>query len=1201
MAILTHPQSQSGPVGQSITLTSTNSVSRGFAWSKNGVGIDGTAGTGTSASLVVVVASGVADSYKVAWGADGFTSDGVISVLTSESGTLVDAGFEGGTDGAVLGAAWTVSGTPQKREYDTARAKMGAVSALIQGPTTVAYAGVSTPAVMTADGAEYRFWAYFDTANQYRVLDDFAATASRPFSLMWGTAGEVFIFTSRTATGYSVGAYTQVGTYAVGWMQYRIVLNFTGSTMTLSRRAATGAAWTPLKASGAAGYDIPMRGATNPTTTAGLLFRAYQNANLWLDDVRHATSGITEVELSYPVISAHPQNTSVEGGASASFSVTAAGNPAISGYQWQRSTGGAYADIIGATSAVYAHTAAVSENGYVYRCVVTNSYASVTSNAATLTFLETSTVVQTMPMTYCHDAATYTGDNGPCTVYVMDTDMEATYLDSGASAAYHGNDATMKVGATATREYHALLKYFEGALPLGTVSAAHLHLYTTPTGVCDLRAYPLANKGGGSQYYGYVGTGWGAQSAYPTWDTRIYDQQGMTPRSWQTAGGTGVDEIDTALYSSLSIASGDGAAYRAFDIGATQMNLWLGDDYSQGVLVKHNAGSGDRYASFPAPGQTNGPVLVVSYSALSPAQLTGRKLTTDTYVYSIYPRTAKFSSSDVEHGFMVMTWCTNGLEMGSALISETGRVRRFATTAPTGGLHNNSPLWGVSFDASDGRYWTGGVSWPDGKLAIGYSNPYTPAGWTWVIHPTIVTAKSSIMPRNGVLHIFALDGVLTSAAANLDYLTYTRSTDSWGTATTVVAQTVATKRNLSSGIPATGAVSTVYLNGAPTSYPAFGWVKIDSEQFWYTGKSGNTLTGVTRAINGTTAAVHAASALVDHNVGVPTLTALQYDGIRDAIHVTWSYNRSDGSSSVWEYQMVGYLRHYFADAATVWKDQNDSALSLPIVPATIPLASDPSAQANTDSLLVNSHGDISVFYSKAATPDVSPSSAYLSMMVAHQAFGAAGWTQTNYGSDRFRMSGSEISGDNIVAVSLSGVPTANPFSQLVYYSADGGATFGAGQTLGTYDIARPFSGNSGISSRSLTGGFGLAYFNHYTAYGAIYLNAIELTATSPTGVTASADGAHIDLAWLDTSGIEDGFYAERSADGGPWQAEATLAPNTVALIDADPPAAWTTLQYRVAAYKGSQVGAWAYSNTLTSVSTGTTFAIIRSGGVTLWL
>src|SRR5512139_3349240 len=107
-------------------------------------------------------------------------------------GTLVDNGFESGTDGQSLVPPWVLSGAPQKAEYDNARAKVGTMSGLIQGPTTAAYAGVSNAQTsgMNTDGAELRFWAYLDTANQNRVITDGGCV-----ELRWNTAGQLMVYT----------------------------------------------------------------------------------------------------------------------------------------------------------------------------------------------------------------------------------------------------------------------------------------------------------------------------------------------------------------------------------------------------------------------------------------------------------------------------------------------------------------------------------------------------------------------------------------------------------------------------------------------------------------------------------------------------------------------------------------------------------------------------------------------------------------------------------------------------------------------------------------------------------------------------------------------------------------------------------------------------------------------------------------------
>ena len=92
------------------------------------------------------------------------------TALAAGPGTLVDAGFETGTDGATLASPpWTLSGAPQRGEYDTAAPRSAPVR-LDPGRRAAANAGVveTAPAAMTANGAEIRFWLYFDTTNQNR-------------------------------------------------------------------------------------------------------------------------------------------------------------------------------------------------------------------------------------------------------------------------------------------------------------------------------------------------------------------------------------------------------------------------------------------------------------------------------------------------------------------------------------------------------------------------------------------------------------------------------------------------------------------------------------------------------------------------------------------------------------------------------------------------------------------------------------------------------------------------------------------------------------------------------------------------------------------------------------------------------------------------------------------------------------------------
>ena len=81
-----------------------------------------------------------------------------------------------------------------------------------------------------------------------------------------------------------------------------------------------------------------------------------------------------------PGITRHPASQTVSVGLPATFSVTASGAQPLY-YQWQRNGN----NISGASSSSYTIAAQFSDSGALFRCVVTNSYGSATSNEAVLT------------------------------------------------------------------------------------------------------------------------------------------------------------------------------------------------------------------------------------------------------------------------------------------------------------------------------------------------------------------------------------------------------------------------------------------------------------------------------------------------------------------------------------------------------------------------------------------------------------------------------------------------------------------------------------------------------------------------------------------------------------------------------------------------------------------------------------------------
>jgi hypothetical protein len=99
--------------------------------------------------------------------------------------------------------------------------------------------------------------------------------------------------------------------------------------------------------------------------------------------------------VAAPVIQTQPQSTTVTLGQTATFTVTAAGNPAPT-YQWSKNS----TAISGATAARYTTPATVAtDNGALFSVVVTNSVGSVTSTNATLTVTASSacTAVSSAP------------------------------------------------------------------------------------------------------------------------------------------------------------------------------------------------------------------------------------------------------------------------------------------------------------------------------------------------------------------------------------------------------------------------------------------------------------------------------------------------------------------------------------------------------------------------------------------------------------------------------------------------------------------------------------------------------------------------------------------------------------------------------------------------------------------------------------
>ena len=118
-----------------------------------------------------------------------------------------------------------------------------------------------------------------------------------------------------------------------------------------------------------------------------------------------------------PLITMQPANQSVTVGATATFTVTAAGTAPLS-YQWQKAS----TNISGATSASYTTPAtALTDSGSQFDVIVSNSLGNATSSMATLTVTATPPPV---------DVVTYQYDNGRDGANQAETTLTPANVDS---------------------------------------------------------------------------------------------------------------------------------------------------------------------------------------------------------------------------------------------------------------------------------------------------------------------------------------------------------------------------------------------------------------------------------------------------------------------------------------------------------------------------------------------------------------------------------------------------------------------------------------------------------------------------------------------------------------------------------------------------------------------------------------------------
>ena len=191
---------------------------------------------------------------------------------------------------------------------------------------------------------------------------------------------------------------------------------------------------------------------TTPATTtanSGSTFRCVVSNSAGSATSSAATLTVNAAAVA-PSITTQPANQTVTAGQTASFSVAASGTAPLT-YQWQKGT----TNISGATGASYTTPATTTaDSGSTFRCVVSNSKGSATSNAAMLTV---NAVVNTPPTitsaAYANPNPAQAGQSIAFSVAGSDADGDAL------SYSWSFSDGGTATGASATHAFTAAGTY----------------------------------------------------------------------------------------------------------------------------------------------------------------------------------------------------------------------------------------------------------------------------------------------------------------------------------------------------------------------------------------------------------------------------------------------------------------------------------------------------------------------------------------------------------------------------------------------------------------------------------------------------------------------------------------------------------------------------------------------------------------------
>ena len=354
-AITAQPADQTAKSGQTaiFTVTATGTAPLSFQWLRNGAPLSGATAASYTTPALATSDSGAAFSVSIKNSAGSITSRAARLTVSGNPPTITAQPADQSVKAGQTALFSVQAGGTAPLSYQWRRN-----GAAIAGATSASYV---TPAAVTADSG-----ATFSV-----VVSNAAGNTTSRAAQLTVSAVAPSITTQPANATVTAGASATFSVAAAGTAPLSYQWQRSGTAIP----GATAASYTTAAAvtadSGATFSVVVSNAAGNITSRAAQL----------------------TVNAVAPSITTQPASATVIAGASATFSVVAAGTAPLS-YQWQRSG----TAIPGANAASYTTAATVnSDSGTAFAVVVTNSAGTVTSRAAVLTVSSAAPTITSQP------------------------------------------------------------------------------------------------------------------------------------------------------------------------------------------------------------------------------------------------------------------------------------------------------------------------------------------------------------------------------------------------------------------------------------------------------------------------------------------------------------------------------------------------------------------------------------------------------------------------------------------------------------------------------------------------------------------------------------------------------------------------------------------------------------------------------------